>query len=87
MSGNFTGNLIGTGYFLGYQIIGLLLSFFIWKRENYIVRILLGSVFGSLLLQWMPALFSFAMGFNRGSHIASLICAAVLAGGICFFVW
>lgn len=87
MSGNFTGNLIGTGYFLGYQIIGLLLSFFIWKKENYIVRILLGSVFGSLLLQWMPVLFSFAMGFNRGSHIASLICAAVLAGGICFFVW
>lgn len=87
MDGNLIGNLIGTGYFLGYQIIGLLLSFFIWKRENYIVRILLGSVFGSLLLQWMPALFSFGMGFNRNSHIAALICTVILAGGICFFVW
>lgn len=81
------GNLMGTGYFLGYQIIGLLLSFFIWKKENYIVRILLGSVFGSLMLQWMPAIFSFGMGFNKESHIVAIIFAAVVAGGICFGVW
>ena len=86
MDGSLTGNLIGTGYFLVYQMIGLLLSFFIWKRENYIVRVLLGSVFGSLLLQWMPALFSLGMGFNRSSHIAAMILSAVFAGVICFFV-
>lgn len=87
MDGTLIGNLMGTGYFLGYQIIGLIVSFIIWKRENYIVRILLGSVFGSLLLQWMPALFSFGMGFNRNSHIAALIFTAVLLGGLCFFLW
>ncbi len=85
MDGSLVGNLTGAGYFLGYQIIGLVLSFLLWKRENYIVRVLLGSVFGSVLLQWMPALFSMAMGFNRNSHIAAILSTVVIAVGIGLF--
>lgn len=87
MDGSVMGNLAGTGYFLGYQMMGLFLSFLIWKRENYVVRIMLGSVLGSVLLQWMPTLFSLGMGFNQASHIAALLCTFILLVGAYLFCW
>lgn len=80
MDGSILGNVAGAGYFLIYQILGIFLSFKIWKKENTVIKVLLGSVFGSILLQWMPVLTSLGMGFNRASHIAAFIPAAVVTG-------
>lgn len=78
MDGSMMGNVIGMVYFLIYQILGIFLSLLIWKKEDTIVKVLLGSVFGSVLLHWMPVLTSFGMGFNKKSHIAAILCALVL---------
>lgn len=80
MDGSMMGNLTGAAYFLIYQILGMFLSFSIWKKEKPIVKILLGSVFGSVLLHWMPVLASFGMGFNKKSHIAAMLCTMILVG-------
>lgn len=84
MDGSMLGNLMGAGYFLGYQILGMFLSFLIWKKEDVIAKLLLGSVFGSVLLHWMPVLTSMGMGFHKKSHIVAILCAVVLVA-LCFF--
>jgi len=78
MDGSILGSLAGAGYFLTYQAVGMFLGFLLLKKEEKEVRILLGSVFGSVLLQWVPAVFSLGMGFNRASHITALIMTIVL---------
>jgi hypothetical protein len=78
MDGSILGSLAGAGYFLTYQAVGMFLGFLLLKKEEKAVRILLGSVFGSVLLQWVPAVFSLGMGFNRASHITALIMTIVL---------
>ncbi len=78
MDGSALGNFVGAGYFFIYQILGIFLSFKIWRKEDAVVKLLLGSVFGSILLQWMPALTSFGMGFNRASHVAALFPAIIV---------
>lgn len=85
MDGSILGNLAGIGYFLAYQAAGLFISFLVLKEEDKAVRILLGSVFGSVLLQWMPVVFSFGLGFNRGSHVAALIMTIVLIVAFSYF--
>lgn len=85
MDGSILGNLAGIGYFLAYQAAGLFISFLVLKEEDKAVRILLGSVFGSVLLQWMPVVFSFGLGFNRVSHVAALIMAIVLTVAFSYF--
>ena len=84
MDGSTLGNLMGAGYFLGYQILGMLLSFIIWKKEELLPKLLLGSVFGSVLLHWMPVFTSFGMGFNKKSHIVAILGALVFVA-LCFF--
>lgn len=72
MFGNALGNMIGTLYFLYYQIIGILLISIILKKENNPVKLLMGSTAGSLLLHWLPALFAFLFDFTFTAHIAAL---------------
>lgn len=83
MDGSLIGNLMGAGYFLLFQIFGFILSFNILKSESSIGKVLLGSVFGNLLTEWMPVLFSMMMGFNKQSHIVALIVTFVIT--ICFY--
>lgn len=85
MDGSLLGNVTGIGYFLAYQAAGLVVAFLALKEEEKAVRILLGSVFGSVLLQWMPVLFSFGIGFNRISHVAALVMTGVLTVGFVLF--
>lgn len=85
MDGSTMGNIVGTGYFFAYQLIGLAIAFFVLKREEKAVRILLGSVFGSVLVQWMPALVSLGMGFHKISHITALLITLVLSAAFLAF--
>ena len=84
MDGSLIGNIAGAGYFLLFQVFGCVLSFNILKKEPGTARVLLGSVFGSLLAGWMPALFSMVMGFNKASHIAALLVTASVIAVFCF---
>jgi len=72
MYGSITGNLAGTAYFLYFQFIGLTLIFLLFRREKPLPKLLLGSVTGSLLLTWLPILFSFFCGFTLTAHILAL---------------
>lgn len=75
MAGSLTGNLIGTLYFLYFQAMGILFSFFLLKKKGMVTRLFCGSVLGSVLLMWLPALFAFFFGFTLLSHIlAALLC-------------
>lgn len=77
--GSLGGNLIGTLYFLFFQIIGFLFAQFILRSKSLLTRALCGSVLGSVLLAWIPALFAFFFDFSIISHIcAVLLCYAVI---------
>lgn len=73
MSGSLFGNIIGTLYVLAFQSTGILLMYHILKKENIFIRLLLGSVSGSILLHWCPVICSFVVGFNWISHLLALL--------------
>ena len=80
MDGNMLGNVVGIGYYVLFQIIGMILGYELLSKEQKAARLLTGSVFGSILMQWMPALLSMVMGFNKSSHIAALALTFLFAG-------
>ena len=78
ISGTLTGNLIAFLYFIFYQLCGAVFSFAVLKKEKLFPKLLAGSVFGSVLLHWLPTLSSLFLDFNTASHItAALICGVV----------
>jgi len=78
--GSMAGNLLGTAYFLFFQISGVLLAQFLLKKKNAATILLFGSVSGSVLMQWLPALYAFIFDFTITAHILALAsCTAVIA--------
>ncbi len=75
--GSASGNIIGTLYFLLFQCAGVLYIRRLFPRKSLAFRLLLGSVLGSVLLQWVPALFAFFFGFSLTAHVAAGIFIAV----------
>lgn len=73
MFGSTLGNIIGTLYFLYYQIVGIMAMFLILKTEKIPTKLLIGSTAGSLLLHWLPALFAFFADFTMTAHILALL--------------
>ena len=55
------GALLAALLFGGYQASGLCLARLALPGEGPGVRLLVGSVWGSVLLQWLPALLAFAV--------------------------
>ena len=64
MEGTLQGALLAALLFGGYQASGLCLARLALPGEGPGVRLLVGSVWGSVLLQWLPALLAFAVGFT-----------------------
>ena len=73
MSGSMQGNVIAVLYFLLFQVCGLALAQVLLKTEKTSVKVLGGSVLGSVLLLWMPALFAFLFDFGVTAHILAAI--------------
>lgn len=73
MFGSISGNIIGTLYFLSFQLCGILISLRIIKSEKLYFRILIGTVLGSVGLHWSPILFSFIFEFTKTSHICGIV--------------
>ena len=82
MYGSVGGNLMAVVYFLLFQFCGIVLGDVLLKTEKRAVRLLAGSVLGSVLLQWVPVLFAFALDFTVIGHLLAL---AVTVFG-CLFV-
>lgn len=83
MYGSLIGNILAAAYFLYFQFTGLILIYLLLRREELLPRLLIGSVTGSLLLTWLPILFSFLADFTLSAHILAL--AATLPIHVCFF--
>ena len=64
MLGSFGGNIVAILYFLLYQVCGVILAERFLQTERKTIRLLAGSVLGSVLLQWMPVLFAFVLDFT-----------------------
>ena len=75
--GSVNGNIIGTLYFLTFQCAGFLYIRRLFPQKELVFRLLVGSVLGSVLLQWIPALFAFFFDFSLTAHVAALIFIAV----------
>ena len=75
--GSVNGNIIGTLYFLIFQCAGFLYIRRLFPQKELVFRLLVGSVLGSVLLQWIPALFAFFFDFSLTAHVAALIFIAV----------
>ena len=75
--GSVNGNIIGTLYFLMFQCAGFLYIRRLFPQKELVFRLLVGSVLGSVLLQWIPALFAFFFDFSLTAHVAALIFIAV----------
>ena len=73
MFGSTLGNIMGTLYFCHFQLVGIFIMSRILKKEDALARLLLGSVLGSALLQWLPVLFAFLFDFTMPAHILALV--------------
>lgn len=71
--GSAFGNILGTLYFLLFQCVGFLYIKRIFPKKGLLFHLLTGSVSGSVLLQWIPALFAFFFGFSMTAHIMALL--------------
>ena len=80
MEGSLPGALLALAYFGVFQLCGLCLARLALPRESAGVRLLLGSVWGSLCLQWFPVLFAFPLGFAPAAHLGALALALLCAG-------
>ncbi|MBR1742940.1 MAG: hypothetical protein IJ733_13950, partial [Lachnospiraceae bacterium] len=86
MDGSFAGNDFGVGYYVLFLLLGTGFVFLFWRGEKPLVRILLGSVAGTIGMIWFPLLFSFFGGFTIYSHIAGLVFAVLGFLGAVFYL-
>lgn len=81
MYGSFSGGLAALVFMCFFQLCGLCLSAVIFAREASGPRLLLGSVMGSVMMQWLPALTGFLFGFTAAGHLTACTAAALATCG------
>ncbi len=77
-TGTIMGNISGTLYLLAYQVLGLLIAFRIIRSAKTVLKVLVGSVLGSIGLCWCPVLLSFMFDFTVVSHVSGLLLFAFI---------
>lgn len=70
--------LLSSLFFFAFQLCGVLMARRLLPGESGGARLLLGSVLGSVLLQWCPVPFSFFLGFTAASNLCGLGSAVLL---------
>ena len=75
--------LLATGYFLCFQVLGILSIRFLLPRRRVLDRIWLGMSLGLLEEMWLPACFAFIWSFDVPAHLAALG-AGVLLTALCY---
>lgn len=84
MLGSFWGNAAAALLVLLFQACGMCVSRLALPRESAGVKVLLGSVCGSLMLQWFPVPFAFFLGFSLPAHLGAALLSLGLA---CACLW
>ena len=69
MEGTVWGAALALAYLGTFQGVGLCLSRAALPGESPGMRLLLGSVWGSVALQWFPVLLAFFLGFTPAAHL------------------
>ncbi len=78
MFGTLSGNIGAICFFCFFQILGILLSLKLLKRQSFWFTVLIGSVLGSFSLQWLPVLYAFFIDFTVLAHVLALITMALI---------
>lgn len=73
MFGSTIGNIVGVGYFLAFQLLGIVLALYIFHREKLGVTTLFGSVLGTFAFHWLPTIFAFFFKFRVTAHILAFV--------------
>ena len=69
--GTIIGSIIGILYYVLFQILGIAIMGRLLSKEKFSVafQVLIGSVFGTVALQWFPIIFAFSQGFSISAHM------------------
>ena len=86
MEGTLLGAALAFGVFAAFQCCGVALAQAALPRESGGVRLLLGSVWGSVLLQWLPVAFAFFLDFSLPALFLGLALALVSSGAALWFL-
>ena len=79
------GLFAATAFFLLFQLCGCCVSVCLLPRESGGAKLLFGSVFGSVMLQWFPVPFAFFLDFSMAAHVCAVVLAVLCAGLAIFF--
>ena len=73
------GNIIAILYYMLFQAFGIGIVERLLSKEKFSIafQVLIGSVAGTVALQWFPALFAFFYGFSTAAHLLA-ICLLLL---------
>lgn len=86
--GDLLGLISACLYFCLFLSAGVTLACaFFQKKENTAVVLCLGTVFGIVLLQWLPLLFAFLVGFTLTAHLLAGVLALMLAAAGLFLLY
>ena len=86
MYGNFWGTLLAALYLAAFAAGGIFIAGRVFYRETVPFRLMMGGAAGLILLQWLPALFSFFTGFGLWSHLAAFLLLALLTALLTLFL-
>lgn len=77
-------DLLSVAYLIAYIVSGIGVSRILFPAERPVVRYWLGCVIALIMLLWLPALWSFAFGFELLSQLLAL-CTATAIGCYCYY--
>lgn len=83
MEGSLLGALAALVLFGAFQCCGMAVARFALPGESGGARLLLGSVAGTVMLQWFPVVFAFFLGFTLPAHLCALA-LALACGALCW---
>ena len=81
MYGTFLGGAAAVLTLCLFQASGVLVAAALLPRESAGVRLLAGSVLGSVEMQWFPALAAFLFGFDLRAQAAAVLLALACGAG------
>lgn len=83
MEGSLWGALAALALFGAFQGCGMAVARFALPGESGGAKLLLGSVAGTVMLQWFPVVFAFFLGFTLSAHLWALA-LALACGAFCW---
>ncbi len=82
MFGSLIGNIAGISFFLSFQILGIILSLYLFQKEKLCLTLLFGSVMGSFAFHWLPTLYAFVCNFTLRAHIFAFLTFAAIVWAV-----